>query len=109
MKTVREIEMCPVCGLNRMGRYMWCPKCGHHYEKEIPLKNHSATYDKCKDCKWFVYGSDSWSSSIYGTCTCTTKKPKKLRGYKGTSYIHEERAGSRAHTTKACSQFERKV
>ena len=111
---VRGRDICSVCGLKRYGRMPYCPKCGTKYEIDIPLKNHPATYKRCKDCKWFRYhkeGEINWNPETYGTCECK-REFRKFTGntFRGTySYgTTDKDSGYRSHTTKACKHFEEK-
>ena len=97
MKT-NEKQRCHKCNYLRIGRLMYCPKCGNKYENEIPLKKHPATYKKCMDCKYFTKDTRwGWISSGY--CECPHKKFR----YEGPSANFYQR------TKKACKHFEEKI
>ena len=49
-----EKERCPDCGLQRIGKYRYCPGCGHKYAEAEPYRRREIrTYDKCRDCRWY--------------------------------------------------------
>lgn len=45
-------EKCPKCGKKRIGGYQYCPKCGHKYPPIERKSRETATYTKCKDCRF---------------------------------------------------------
>lgn len=83
-------EKCPSCGLLRIGRYDYCPKCGHHYDP-APKFRLEATYLKHKDCKWFEPGTGMFSNGM-----CRNPKKKFNKQYEGYGYTPT------AHACKKC-------
>lgn len=88
-------EKCPVCGLQRMGNYEYCPKCGTKAFKKSEYKREPAKYDKCIDCKWFYEECEHFHWRNYGTC----KNPEKK--------FRREHSNEKPYTTKACKHFKR--
>lgn len=90
--TSRYTERCPRCGIQRLGVYRFCPKCGHMYEERQTRTNKPATYDRCMDCKWL----SGERSSIGIRCMNPAK-----------TWEHDYTAFKRP-SAKACRKIERK-
>ena len=88
-------EHCPTCGIRRIGRYPYCPKCGQKYEKIYPERDKGEwrTYDKCKSCRWAepLPETHPWH-----------------RSYIGCVEPHRWQPLAKQRTSKACKKFERK-